>query len=149
MKDENHQDNTKRIITEHFINALDYLIDSGKVDSVAEFERLTGFRAQRITGMRAYVHGDSNVKPQYVGISHLKVLKDEYNVSMDYIFNGTKPIIKTETKVQEPTANTYQMDSNELIREELRILREKMNILDQKLELYKSMMSNQKPSGTH
>ncbi len=91
----NEEVNVKIVITERFINALDYLIYSGRVKNVSEFEKLTGYRAQRISGMMALLREEvKSSNGQYAGTQHLKTLKEQFNVSMDYIFDGLYPIVK-------------------------------------------------------
>lgn len=134
------QDNEKIVITQRFIDALDYLIDSGRVKNVTEFEKATGFRAQRITGMRAFLKGDEKSKGHYAGTHHLKTLKDLYNVSMDYIFDGKTPIVVDPIKEKEPVVPEISSEIK-FLKQEIKLLREKFDFMNEKIELYKQQFS--------
>lgn len=146
MKSE-EQDNLKNVITGRFITAVDYLVDSGKVNSMTELEKETGIRAQRIAGMRSSVSGDGK-SPQYVQIHQIKLVKDYFNVSMDFIFDGEKPIVKDsnslglsmahEVKMQEYVRKDFEM------KEKISILEQRIELLNEKVEFYKEVI-NQKP----
>lgn len=140
MKNE-EQEKLKFVITERFITALDYLVDSGRVNSVAEMERITGIRAQRITGMRAYLNGESKTS-QYAGIQHIKILKDTFGVSLEYIFDGQKPIVSSKTQKEIHTELPDQSNQSvDELREDLSLLKEKVNLINEKLEFYKELVS--------
>lgn len=139
------QDNLKTVITERFITAVDYLVDSGRVDSIADFERMTGIRAQRITGMKGYLEGKSG-NSQYAGIHQIKIVNELYHVSLDYIFNGIKPIVvdKSDLAVAEKPVTEYSRDSLEM-KEQLRLMQQKMELLNEKVEFYKEVAASRKP----
>lgn len=126
------QDDLKRVITERFVEALDYLMDSGRLNSIVEFERLTGFRAQRIAGMRTYVSNPENSKNQFVGVHHLKVLRDLFNVSMEYIFDGIHPIVRTADLVT-TTENGLTLEQFNLLKKEVQLLSQKFNFLEDRM----------------
>jgi hypothetical protein len=71
------QDDMKKVITVRFIQALDYLIDTGRLSTTLEFEKMTGFRSQRLSGMRSFVVAPPGAKNQFVGTQHIKVLKSK------------------------------------------------------------------------
>ncbi len=135
--DSSEQENVKIVITERFINALDYLIESGRVKNVTEFEKLTGFRAQRITGMRAFLKGDVKLKGHYAGTPHIKTLKQLFNVSMDYIFDGIGPIVNDLVLKMEDSSNLEHNSDIKRINQEIMFLKEKVNFINEKVDLYK------------
>lgn len=139
--EEPEQDNEKIVITQRFIDALDYLIDSGRVKNVTEFEKMTGFRAQRITGMRAFLKGDVKAKGHYAGTQHLKTLKDLYNVSMDFIFDGTMPIVVDPVEEKEDSVVPEVASEIKFLKQEIKLLRERFDFLNEKIELYKQLLS--------
>lgn len=135
------QDKLKAVITERFITALDYLVDSGKVNSVAEMERITGIRAQRITGMRAFLNGEAKTS-QYAGIQHIKILKDTFGVSLEFIFDGIKPIVKSRMqKENQDESSEYISRSTDELREEISLLKEKVKLVNEKLDFYKELVT--------
>ena len=136
------QDNLKSVITERFITAVDYLMVSGKIPTIVEFERITGIRAQRITGMRAYITGESKTS-HYVGINHIKLVKDAFGVSMDFIFDGIKPILIEKNEVHEKVNDESKkaLKLNLDLKEDVDILKEKVKLLNEKVDFYKEMVS--------
>lgn len=138
--EEPEQDDQKIVITQRFIDALDYLIDSGRVKNVTEFERLTGFRAQRITGMRAFLKGDVKAKGHYAGTQHLKTLKDHFNVSMDFIFDGKTPIVVDPVEEKEDALVPEVVSEIKSLKQEIKFLREKFEFMNEKIELYKQLV---------
>jgi hypothetical protein len=139
------QDSIKNVITGRFITAVDYLVDSGRISSVVELAQITGIRPQRITGMKASVAGEAKT-PQYVGINQLKLVKDHFNVSMDYIFDGIKPIVIDTGISQSVTTETpveYRRKNLEM-KEQIDLLKQKIEFLNEKVEFYKEKL-NQKP----
>ena len=143
--DSNEEVDEKIVITERFINALDYLIESGRVKNVTEFEKLTGFRAQRITGMRSFLKGDANAKSHYAGTSHIKTLKHLFNVSMDYIFDGIGPIVNDLVLKKEDSSNLdHDLVIKRLI-QDVTFLKEKVSFINEKVDLYKELVMQRLP----
>ena len=135
------QDNRKMLITRNFINALDYLIDSGRLKSVADFERITGFRQQRVTGMKKFLSEGSSVKGYFANTDHLAALHEMFGVSLKYLISGEKPIL--EPSPQElAKSNPVQDDSLiRQIREEVELIRERQKILSERFELLKEKIT--------
>jgi hypothetical protein len=139
------QDQLKSVITARFITAIDYLVDSGRIDSVVEFEKITGIRRQRITGMKSSVAGESKT-PNYVGINQIKLLKDHFNVSMQYIFDGIKPIVIDPEITQSSSEDVpaeYKRRNLEM-KDQIELLKQKIEFLNEKIDFYKEQL-NQKP----
>lgn len=123
------------------MTALDYLIDSGKVKTVAEFERLTGFRAQRIAGMKKFVNdGGSDRGAYYAGTEHLAVMSEQFGVSLRYLVLGEKPIMEgKELAVHEPRAE-YTTRELQLIREEMELIKGHHRLLREEFEHMKKTL---------
>lgn len=134
------QDNEKREFTERFLTALDYLIDSNKLGNVVDFEQKTGIRKQKITGMRAFLKGESKTG-LYPGLSDIKIMNELFKVSLDYIFNGLKPIIlePEPSMVSDMERPEYSPRPILELREEIRMLKDRMNILAEKVDFYKEI----------
>jgi hypothetical protein len=125
-------ENKKLIITQHFITALDYLVDSGRLKTIAEFERATGFRQQRITGMRKFLSGDDKSKSYLAHTDHLAVLFEMYGVSLKYLISGEEPILESE-KIKEKDSEPISDNNTKCIQE----IREEINLLKSKYEFLK------------
>jgi hypothetical protein len=139
MEGKDEQDNRKILITQNFLNAMDYLIDSGKLKSVAEFERITGFRQQRITGMRKSIQDfldnpESTEKKYYANTDHLAVLHEIFNVSLDYLLTGEKPIV-IENKSEAMDLNISE-NWKKNIEEKINLLEEKYLLIKERLNFY-------------
>jgi hypothetical protein len=139
MEGKDEQDNRKILITQNFLNAMDYLIDSGKLKSVAEFERITGFRQQRITGMRKSIQDfldnpESTEKKYYANTDHLAVLHEIFNVSLDYLLTGEKPIV-IENKSEAMDLNISE-NWKKNIEEKISLLEEKYLLIKERLNFY-------------
>lgn len=135
---EKNQDNKKYQITERFLIALDYLIDSGRIKTIADFERITGFRSQRITGMRSFVNSENNTKSYYAHTDHIAVLHEEFGVSLEYLISGIKPIIAdTKSDSTYDDRAVYESKQIALIKEELALLKEKVEFLKERMNLNK------------
>jgi hypothetical protein len=139
MEGKDEQDNRKILITQNFLNAMDYLIDSGKLKSVAEFERITGFRQQRITGMRKSIQDflenpESTEKKYYANTDHLAVLHEIFNVSLDYLLSGEKPIV-IENKSESMDLNISE-NWKKNIEEKINLLEEKYLLIKERLNFY-------------
>lgn len=128
---EEEKENRKFLITQRFIFALDHLVDSGRLKTIAEFERVTGFRQQRITGMRKFLSGEDGNKGHYANTDHLAVLYESYGVSLKYLISGEEPIIEIE-KIKEQD-NAPVIDNNtkwiQEFREEIGLLKSKYDLL--------------------
>lgn len=133
---ETEQDNTKSVITERFITALDYLIDSGKLKTVADFERATGIRSQRITGMRKSISEDGAEKAYYANTTHIVILHEQYGVSLKYLFTGEKPIMESLPTESVKVEDAYAKKELELFKEDFAVLKEKVNLIAEKLSFY-------------
>lgn len=147
MQDE-EQDNLKRIITQRFIDALDYLLDSGKLKTVVEFENITGLRAQRITGMRKYLDEGENVKPYYASVNHIHVLNEKFGVSFDYVFKGEKPIVKqgrTESRAESFEDNPR---SDYIPSTDLGLISREVELLKCRMDLFQKMWDFHKEKGS-
>lgn len=135
----NERDSIKRLITERFVTALDYLVDSGKIDNIKDFERITGIRSQRITGMRRFLkEEDVNDKPYYTNADHIFIINDLFGVSFDYIFKGKKPIVvglSYEKNVAEPMED-YHISKISLLEESMSVIRQNLNLLSEKLQYH-------------
>ena len=136
------QDKLKLVITERFINALDYLIDSGRVQSAAEVERMTGIRQQRFTGMRACLSGKAKSNA-LTGIHHIKIFHDMFDVSLDYVYNGIMPIVidKSLGVFKDQDRGEYGTRSTLELKDELNILKQRVELLSEKVEFYKELVN--------
>jgi len=137
---EQKQDNDKKEFTERFLIALDYLIDSNKLENVVDFEHKTGIRKQKITSMRAYLKGESKTG-LYPGLTDIKIMNELFGVSLDYIFNGLKPIIMEQVPalVSDNERSEYSSRPILEVKEEIKMLKERMNIISEKVDFYKEL----------
>jgi len=137
--EEEEQDNRKLVITKNFIDALDYLIDSNRLKSVADFERLTGFRQQRITGMRKFL-SDGDGKGYFANTDHISVIHEKFGVSLKFLICGEKPIIEPQSEehsnmAAEPRA-TYDTRLIQQLREEIELIRQRQKMLSERFEFF-------------
>lgn len=133
--------NNKKTITERFINSLDYLIDSGRLKNVAEFERITGVRSQRITGMRKSIsEGAEDSKSYYANTDHLAIINEKFGVSLNYLINGEKPILSENANKITPQTNVLDKREFEIFKEQFQVLKEKVSLLSEMMEFYKEKM---------
>lgn len=126
----------KTVITKNFITALDHLMDIRKLKSVVEFEEITGFRQQRISGMRKYLAEGNNVKAYFANTDHIYMINQKFNVSLRYLILGEEPIIEIENpgdKNPEPANNSNPQWIQEL-REEISLLKSKYELLKDRIE---------------
>lgn len=135
-----NQDNEKKEFTERFLTALDFLIDMNRLSNVVDFEQKTGIRKQKITGMRSFLKGESKTG-LYPGLSDIKILNQLFNVSLEYIFNGVKPIVidPEQNMVSDHDRSEYTPRPILELKEEIKMLKERMNILTEKVDFYKEI----------
>ena len=135
----NERDKIKKEITERFLVSLDYLVDSNKIDHIKDFERMTGIRGQRITGMRNFIK-DEKATPYYVNVDHIAILNSFFGVSFDYIFKGIKPIVLKDSKTIEEVSDTekplYQNQKIVQLEEVLGILERKVQLLTERFQFH-------------
>lgn len=138
--DKNERDNIKREITERFVIALDYLVDSGKMENIKDFERITGIRAQRITGMRKFLKDGDPEKPYYTNADHIAILNSFFGVSFDFIFKGQKPIVLKEERKQGEVNDTsppvYQNQKIMQLEEVVELLERKVQLLNERFQFH-------------
>jgi hypothetical protein len=140
METHDDNDNRKVAITQNFLNALEYLIDSGRLKSVAEFERLTGYRQQRITGMKKSMADliedpDTKSKKYYANTDHLEALFVHFNVSPAYLLTGQKPIIIEEKKIESTDLDkrvNFLEKRVHLVEETCKLINERMKFYSEK-----------------
>jgi hypothetical protein len=141
MEEQDENDNRKVAITQYFLNALEYLIDSGRLKSVADFERKTGYRQQRITGMKKSMSDiledpDGKSKRYYANTDHLEALFVHFNVSPAYLLTGQKPIVIEEEKKQPSSDLDQKVNFLEkrlfLVEETCKLLNERMKYFSEK-----------------
>lgn len=140
------KENRKFVITQRFVTALDYLVDSGRLKTIAEFERVTGFRQQRITGMRKFLSGDDGIKGYYANTDHLAVLYELYGVSLKYLISGEEPIIEGE-KIKEKDSEPITDNNTKWIqefREEIGLLKSKYDLLKDRIEFINEKQNSRK-----
>lgn len=132
------QDKTKIEITQRFIDALDFLIDTGRLKNVVQFEEKTGLRSQRITAMRKFLN-DNNSKAYYANTDYLVTMNRDYGVSLEYLINGIKPILLEQAKKETPVDSSEFVSKKEynILKEDMRLLKERVNLVNEKLEVYK------------
>jgi hypothetical protein len=133
------------LITQFFINALEYLIDSGRLKSVADFERITGFRQQRITGMKKFLSEESDIKGYFANTDHIAVMNEKFGVSLKYLIFGVKPIIEPKNEpsnlLAEPRG-AYDNGRIQKIEEEVSLIRERQKILNDRFEIFIERFKN-------
>lgn len=140
--DKNERDNIKKSITERFVTALDYLVDSGKIENIKDFERITGIRSQRVTGMRKFLKlsDEDNEKPYYTNADHIYIVHEFFNVSLEYIFKGIKPIVtgiqKESNEVSDNGRSDYKNEKCNDLEEKVNLLSERINLINDKLNFY-------------
>ncbi|TDQ18616.1 hypothetical protein DFQ04_0421 [Algoriphagus boseongensis] len=139
--DSENQENRKFQITQNFIDALDYLLDSGRLKTVVEFESVTGFRAQRITGMRKFLSGDENAKPYYANAEHLAALNESFGISLKYLLFGVKPILEEKEERKSEVVAGVSPREFQIVQEQMELLQQRVKLLDDKVEFYKSLIS--------
>lgn len=143
MKTE-EQDNRKLTITKYFIDALDYLIDSNRLKSVADFERITGFRQQRITGMRKFLT-DGDGKGYFANTDHIAVMHEKFGVSLKFLICGERPIIEQkinlENTLAEPRA-VYETKFIQQLQEQFDLLSKKQDFLTEQFKFFQEKFKN-------
>jgi hypothetical protein len=114
------------------------LIDTGRLKTVIDFEKNTGFRQQRISGMRKFLE-DSNAKSYFAGTDHIFVMNKQYGISLRYLILGEMPILEPDIKesdlVAEPRAE-YTPRWLQEIREELNLVKDKYDFLKERMEFH-------------
>lgn len=145
--EEQEQDSRKLLITQNFINALEYLIDSDRLKSVVEFERLTGFRQQRISGMKKYL-SDREGKGYFANTDHIAIMHEQFGVSLKYLICGEMPILESKrTEMHEIAADVpravYENSQIQLLREDIGIIKERQNLLDKKFDFLQEKFTAQ------
>lgn len=137
----------KTVITKNFITALDHLMDTRKLRSAVEFEEITGFRQQRISGMRKYLAEGNNVKAYFANTDHIFMINQKFNVSLRYLILGEEPIIESEKKIlekeSEPIDNNSVKSIQEL-REEIGLLKSKYEFLKDRIEFLNEKQKSRK-----
>jgi len=135
--DQIEQDNKKIVITQYFLNALEYLLDSGRLKSIVDFERITGFRQQRISGMKKSMmdiieNPDTKNKKYYANTDHLEALFVHFNVSPSYLLTGQKPII-----IEAPKQESSDLDQKvNFLEKRLFLVEETCKFLNEKMKFY-------------
>lgn len=142
--EEEEQDNRKLAITKNFIDALEYLIDSNRLKTVADFERITGFRQQRITGMRKFL-SDGEGKGYYANTDHIAVMNEKFGVSLKFLIFGEKPILEQKEEpanmVAEPRG-TYEIKKLHQLEETVDLLSKKQEFLAEQFKFFQEKSKN-------
>lgn len=125
-------------ISKNWLIALDYLLDTGRVKSYRQFEELTGIRNQRISGLKLLEkEGAGN---NYVSVDYLRILHEQFNISLNFLLYGQKPILEEAEPNQFNDLNRAEYgvrDHNRLEQHEtqLKMLNKKIELLEKELEL--------------
>lgn len=129
----------KTEITRRFINSLDYLLDTRRLKSIVEFEEITGFRQQRISGMRKFLSEGDAVKSYFANTDHVFMVNQKFGISLRYLILGEKPILEEVPKEVQTVAEPREDYSSRFIqeiREEIDLLKDKHELLKERFEFY-------------
>lgn len=77
----------KKEITTRFIDTIEYLIKSGKINSYRDFEGITNIANQRLSFMKSFVYKKQD-QPAYVNVDYIYLLVENFQVSLDWLFFG-------------------------------------------------------------
>ena len=123
----------KEAVNQRFISAVNYLLDSN-----TESNKYT--IAQKL-GLKTSMFSEILKKRVNVGIEHIIRLKKNWNISYDWILDGSGEMIKLENNIK-------NLDFKELAesrKETAELLREKIKNLEEEISQLKKAKEN--PSG--
>ena len=123
----------KEAVNQRFISAINYLLDSN-----TESNKYT--IAQKL-GLKTSMFSEILKKRVNVGIEHIIRLKKNWNISYDWILDGSGEMIKLENNIK-------NLDFKELAesrKETAELLREKIKNLEEEISQLKKAKEN--PSG--
>lgn len=95
--------NSRKNITENWLDSVDYLIRIGKLNSYRDLEAKTGISNQRVTLIKAYIRDPENNRNAFAHVDYLYEVATKFNVSLDFLFYKKGPIITGE-KINESMA---------------------------------------------
>lgn len=120
----------KEAVNQRFISAIDYLLDSN-----TESNKYT--IAQKL-GLKTSMFSEILKKRVNVGIEHIIRLKENWNISYDWILDGSGEMIKSENTIK-------NLDFKELAesrKETAELLREKIKNLEEEINRIKKAKEN-------
>lgn len=123
-------------ITQNWLIALDYLLDTGRVRNYRHFEELTGIRNQRISGLKLAVKDES--VNNYITVDNLRVLNEKFNISLEFLLYGTKPIIpeKESLIASDNPIPEYGLHAKVgLLESEINLLKDRIRLIERTQEL--------------
>ena len=114
----------KEAVNQRFISAIDYLLDSN-----TESNKYT--IAQKL-GLKTSMFSEILKKRVNVGIEHIIRLKENWNISYDWILDGSGEMIKSENTIKNLDFKELaesRKETAELLREKIKNLEEEINQL--------------------
>lgn len=124
----------RKEITHNWLNAVDYLIKNGILNSYRDLESKTGIQNQRVTLIKSFLRDPEKHRTSYAHIDYLFHLIDQFDVSWVYLFYGEGPIISKKSNdhvVFEEERKEYTKKSEVLsLKKEMQLMMDRIEKLE-------------------
>lgn len=134
----------KKEIARRFVIAVDYLMDTGVIDSYKDLGKVD-IRPQRVSDFKKYVSDDE--RNSYVSAVEVKLLHEHFGISYAFVMDGVKPIRPESETTHETRADHMVSDNPQprasygktAIEDRMDIIEKQHEILKMEIELLRKM----------